>query len=240
MRLKDWRDACRRHRFAILFASLLITLVIGPLLDALWSEANAEEILVTLNLFVAVFSLGLGRTVFRWCLGLACTSFLMRWILFPIHADLLIPAGRLLWVSLSLAVSVGILRVVLSSGRVDSERIFAALSLYVLFGLAFGDLFASIESIHPGSLAGIKAADAGVGSVLSQAIYFSFVTLATVGYGDISPATALTRGLANIESIIGQLYLAVLIARLVSLHGSHQSGGLLKPGKSSQVNEVHE
>ncbi len=240
MRLKEWRGEIRRHRFAILFASLLITLVIGPLLDTLWRNANAEEVLATLNLFVAVCSLGLGRTVFRWYLGLALAAVLMRWILFPIRTDLLIPAGRLLWVSLSFAVSVGIFRVVLGSGRVDSERIFAALSLYLLFGLAFGDLFAIIETSRPGSLAGIKSSGAGVGSMLSQAIYFSYVTLATLGYGDIAPITPLTRGLVNVESIVGQLYLAVLIARLVSLYGRHESSDSLALNNMSPATESHE
>lgn len=211
------RDIYHHHRFAVLFVVFLVTLLVGPWVDTQWPNADAGEILVTITLFVAVFSQRLGRAGLAWFLGLAVAGILMRWL--PIQLEWFVPVSRLLMVSLLLALSVRILRVVLRSGPVDSERIFAALSLYMLFGMAFGILFGGIEAIHPGSLRGIQSVDQGTGDVLNQSIYFSFVTLATLGYGDITPASALTRGLVNIESIVGQLYLAVLIARLVSLHG---------------------
>ncbi|MGH7289419.1 MAG: potassium channel family protein, partial [Myxococcota bacterium] len=111
-----------------------------------------------------------------------------------------------------LAVAAFLLANVLAAGRVDGERICAALCVYLLAGIAFGGIFATLDALGPGSLAGVGPID------LDDAVYFSFVTLATLGYGDIAPATSATRALAVLEAVFGQLYLAVLIARLVSLY----------------------
>ena len=221
MNFKAWREYGRRHPFAILFATLMVTLGIGPLLESLWRANHVPEMLTMLNLVVAVFCLRLGRTSLHWFLAIAIVAISMRWFLTPISRELLVPAGQLIWVLLSLAVGIGILRVALGSGHVDSERIFAALSLYILFGLAFGVLFTSVELIQPGSLSGIGTGPEDRSVLMNQTIYFSFVTLATLGYGDIVPVTPVTRGLANLESILGQLYLTVLVARLVSLYGTN-------------------
>ncbi|HVJ37759.1 MAG TPA: potassium channel family protein, partial [Stenotrophomonas sp.] len=71
-------------------------------------------------------------------------------------------------------------------------------------------------------LIGGQAARSGLG--MGGAIYFSFVTLATLGYGDITPASSVMRGLAVQEAIAGQLYLALLVARLVGLRSANHSG----------------
>lgn len=96
---------------------------------------------------------------------------------------------------------------------VDAEHLYAALSAYLLAGIFFGLFYWVLEQIVPGSFA-----TAGEFSRMS-ALYFSFVTLATLGYGDIVPRTEVTRGLAIVEGVGGQLFLAVMVARLFSLYG---------------------
>ena len=68
------------------------------------------------------------------------------------------------------------------------------------------------------------------GMSLTDGIYFSFVTLATLGYGDITPITPIARGLAVFEAIVGQFYLAVLVARLVGLRAAADTGDGTRPG----------
>ena len=77
-----------------------------------------------------------------------------------------------------------------------AERILAALDAYLLAGLLFG--------------------------VLPRAIYFGFVTIATLGYGDVVPISEPARGLALVEGVSGQMYLAVLVARVVSLYSQQR------------------
>jgi voltage-gated potassium channel Kch len=99
---------------------------------------------------------------------------------------------------------------------VDAEHLYAALSAYLLAGIFFGLFYWVLEQSWPGTFA-----FAGKFSRMG-ALYFSFVTLATLGYGDIVPRTDVARGLAIVEGVGGQLFLAVLVARLVSLYGRGQ------------------
>jgi voltage-gated potassium channel Kch len=95
---------------------------------------------------------------------------------------------------------------------VDVEHLYAALSAYLLAGVFFGHFYWVLQQIRPDTFA--MTGDFSRWS----AIYFSFVTLATLGYGDIVPRSDLARGLAIVEGVGGQLFLAVMVARLVSLY----------------------
>jgi hypothetical protein len=91
----------------------------------------------------------------------------------------------------------------------------AALSAYLLAGHIFGVCYWQVEQLRAGSFS-VGGTPVLAGALdLPTCIYFSYVTLATLGYGDIAPLTPTARGLAVTEAIIGQLYLAVLVARLV-------------------------
>jgi hypothetical protein len=100
---------------------------------------------------------------------------------------------------------------------ISSEHIYAALSAYVLIGIFCGVFYLVLERAWPGSL-GIAGESVPSDFSLTSGIYFSFVTLATLGYGDIVPKREVARGLAIVEAVAGQLYLAVMVARLVSLY----------------------
>ena len=95
-----------------------------------------------------------------------------------------------------------------------AEHIFAALDAYLLAGLIFAVCYWLLDQTWPASFGVASASDLD----LAHAIYFSFVTIATLGYGDIVPASDATRGLAILEAVSGQMYLTVLVARLVSLY----------------------
>jgi hypothetical protein len=107
-----------------------------------------------------------------------------------------------------------IARFAFKTGPVDSERVCAALDAYLVLGLIFGVSFWLLDQLSPGSLA--MASEGPIS--LNRAVYFSFVTIATLGYGDIAPASDVAGGIAVVEAVIGQFYLVVLVARLVSLY----------------------
>ncbi|HEY5310243.1 MAG TPA: potassium channel family protein [Casimicrobiaceae bacterium] len=117
---------------------------------------------------------------------------------------------------LLLAFAVGIN--VFASGHAIGDRVFGAIVLYLLLGLIWAVAYNAIETHVPGSFTG-RAAEA---SSLADWAYFSFVTLTTVGYGDIAPVSQGARSMAILEALVGQLYPAVIIARLVSLQVSSQ------------------
>lgn len=88
--------------------------------------------------------------------------------------------------------------------------------LYLTIGFTFVALYCFVALIEPNAFAGMQALQDNL-SVASNFGYFSFVTLTSVGYGDIVPVHPYARSLANVETIIGQLYPATLLARLVTL-----------------------
>ena len=121
-----------------------------------------------------------------------------------------------------------ILSYVLGSGKVTSDKIYGAICVYLLFGYAWTFAYSLIEEVQPGSFTSLTSIDAHdlVGRVM-QMRYFSFVSLTSVGYGDIVPHSQLARTMALLEAMFGQFYLVALIGRLVGLqivHGNPERG----------------
>ena len=117
---------------------------------------------------------------------------------------------------------VAILGYVLRGTRITMDKIFAAICVYMLLGYAWTFAYALVDEFRPASFLALSSArpDNYVARVL-QMRYFSFVTLTTVGYGDILPRSDAARTLAELEAVTGQIYLTVLVARLVGLHIVH-------------------
>jgi hypothetical protein len=106
--------------------------------------------------------------------------------------------------------------------KVTFDAVMGASSVFILIGLSFGSAYALFEWLVPGSFS-IPAVPASVESVFGHSstefslVYFSVVAMSTVGFGDIVPVAAPARSMAAIEGLLGQLYLAIIIARLVGL-----------------------
>jgi hypothetical protein len=120
--------------------------------------------------------------------------------------------------------SVGILKDVLRRGQISADKIYGAICVYLLIGFAWTFGYGIIELLNRGSFSGLAEIDANdhVGRIM-QLQYFSFATLTTLGFGDILPRAPVARTLATLEAVTGQIYLTVLIARLVGLHIVHAS-----------------
>lgn len=201
-----------RHRYAILFYSLLLTLAAVPLLSALDHNADLIRVLLAFDLIVAVFSLhhGLGRRyLLLFTIAVMAAGMVAEIIIHPLLSAVTPP----LLTAIAFLTAAGAVRFAMGTRDVDVEHVYAGLSAYLLAGVFFGVLHWRIQQVWPGSYVGSSD-----GFSLSSAIYFSFVTLATLGYGDLVPKTELARGLAVLEAVAGQLYIAVMLARLVSAH----------------------
>lgn len=101
--------------------------------------------------------------------------------------------------------------------KVNVYLIYGAISIYLLIGSVFTQIYITLALAFPGAFNGV---DAGVGydQLSSSLSYYSFVTLTTLGYGDITPQLHYARVLAYVEAVFGQLYLTILVARLVGTH----------------------
>ena len=99
------------------------------------------------------------------------------------------------------------------------DRVAGAVLIYLMIGLIFVALYALAGLSLPNAFTGLASGDRP--ALLTDLIYFSFVTLTSVGYGDILPVHPVVRGIANLEATTGQLFPATLLARLVSLEIVH-------------------
>lgn len=116
-----------------------------------------------------------------------------------------------------LAISaVAILAVVFRAGRVTLDGILASVVTYLLIGLVFAQIYTLAMLVDPNSLHLPDNVAPNTENFQLEMIYFSFVTLATLGYGDVLPATNFTRSVSIVEAIMGQFYVAVIVAVLVS------------------------
>jgi hypothetical protein len=200
-----------RRRYTILFYTLLLTLVAAPVIGALKMSGAFLESLLAASLLAAILPVSEVRS--RPYLLL---TMVVVWLSRPLAHWLDHPALAVMtlgiWTLIGLLAAAAALRFAMRAGQVDAERLYAALSAYLLAGIYFGLLYWVLEKLKPDTFT--------VTGPFSQtsAIYFSFVTLATLGYGDIAPRGDMARGLAIVEGVGGQLFLAVLVARLVSLY----------------------
>ena len=201
-----------RQRYAFLFYTLLLTMVAAPVLPALGLRGWVIELFLAANLLAAVMPVraGKGRRVLLTMMSLVWLARAATvWLDHPTLSAMTLA----IWTVIGLVAAAGALHFAMRARQVDAEHLYAALSAYLLAGIFLGVLYWVLQQIWPSSFA-----VTGEFSRMS-AIYFSFVTLATLGYGDIVPRTDVARGLAIVEGVGGQLFLAVMVARLVSLYG---------------------
>jgi hypothetical protein len=131
----------------------------------------------------------------------------------PSALDINLFAGS--WLIMSLTLGSTVARVVFAPGRVTYHHVMGAILLYLIIAVSFVPLLAFAGSLIPNAFSGISMQDNP--ALASSLIYFSFVTLTTTGYGDVFPLHPIARSLCNLEAVIGQLYPATLLARLVTL-----------------------
>ena len=218
MRYSLLPSARKTPHYGFLLAVLLVLFVVAPVLPAEWTGYGVE-LFFQLALIASVYSV-VWQTRHRLpFLSLAAVTVAARW------SDMVLDHGGFSVVSIVLVIlllcyTVGLIVVELfRMQEVDVNTILAAIVAYMLTAVAFASLFELIELLQPGSFAGLPA-QASQQDIEHFLLYFSVVSLTTVGYGDVSPVSDIARSTAALEGLFGTLYLAVMIARLVSLHGA--------------------
>jgi len=182
----------------VIYAVLTLVFITGPLAVA----SRRWTLMVTLALAVLVLVSGLAsilgevEVAYRYSLvaGIAFFSFLAVLLVYELLID---------------------------DAKVDAETLWAAVNIYVLLGLCFAFWYAALSQFEPGLFEG-KFVNEPLRDQLRGFIYFSFVTITTLGYGDITPRTMGAATLTYLEALIGQLYIAIMIARLVGLYAARK------------------
>jgi hypothetical protein len=200
-----------RCRYTILFYVLLFTFVSSPVLASLHFSGTIIESLLAASLLAAILPVSAVRDR-----PILAGAMIVVWLARPVTVWLgqpdLSAVSLGMWTLIGLLAAGAALRFAMRARKVDAEHLYAALSAYLLAGIYFGLMYWVLEQISPGTFTATGHFSQ------TSAIYFSFVTLATLGYGDIAPHGDVARGIAIVEGVGGQLFLAVLVARLVSLY----------------------
>jgi hypothetical protein len=229
LRARVIRGACglwhtyHNCRYALLFYSLLLTLAVVPLRRALGFPTSLLELFLAINLLAAVIPIR-SRKTRRVLLPFLVVVLVGQGGASWLDQAALVPMYLALWTVVALLAAASALRFALGAGVGDREHLYAGLSAYLLAGIFFGVFYWVLERTWSGSFA-VAGEGAQNHFSLPAAIYYSFVTLTTLGYGDIVPRSEAGRGLAIMEAVAGQLYLAVMIARLVSLYAAGEGKG---------------
>jgi hypothetical protein len=210
-----------RRKFLVLLLSLILLLVIFPVLHGAFEGRLVVDVLVTiifLAALVVVFAQGYLRGL-ALLLGIPTLVGIWTGYVFPGASGLPLTLGFHIVAALFLGFTVAvILRTCFQEARVSTDSVYGAFCGYLLVGLAFGHLYCVVEAVTPGSFLEKETVVMPLqhqNRLRFLFTYFSFATLTTVGFGDVTPAREMARALAVVQAVMGQFYIAVLIAALI-------------------------
>ena len=216
----------RRRRFAYLTMSLLLLIVLYPYVQGdTWGQVFLS-LLATIVMITSVIAVGDKRRHTVIALVFAAPWFLIllsKFPILPVNTKLLAREEIVFAFLLFAYTTYRIFMHIIKSREVTTEILFASISVYMLIGLSWATIYIIINPYHPGSFIDRDGTFVHTGA---DFLFFSYITLTTVGYGNIEAISEQARSLASVEALCGQLYLTIMVARLVGLHIS-------KPRESS-------
>jgi hypothetical protein len=207
-------------------------LIIGPLFEEFVQLRILMDILWSAIFLSAIYAVSQKKHHIFIGVLLALPMLGSIWTKYFVQHKALLVVGSLCGAAFILFAIIQILIFIYSHKEVTRDLIVGAAVVYLLMAIMWTFIFTVVETLHPGSFSIPEGQYIGA---TQSFLYYSFVTLTTLGYGDITPVTGLARSLCILEAVIGQLYLVVQVAWLV---GVHVSQSMLK--KSRQDDEEGE
>ena len=213
-------QALHQKRYLILLVLILVMIVLTPFLDVFVQTRVMMDILLTAIFFTIIFAVKSKRIHVIIASILVLPLIISTWSAYfydSTHLSLLTRIFGALFFGYAVVL---ILQEIARSAEVSRETIFAAVVAYLLIALMWSFLYMILELAVPGSF---SFPDQSSRQEMMQFEYFSFVTITTLGYGDITPLSNRASALALLEALIGQIYMVVLVAWLVGMHVSRRS-----------------
>lgn len=195
---------------------MLLQIVLTPLAQA--TDFPVGRLLRSLTVLAAVDMATETRRDLRIGLALGIPAILLAWLAPFAHSVMLAQVEFVFSAVLYIFIMVRMLGLVLRTPVVSADTIYLAVCSYVILGLIWSLAYYPIEYLSPGSFHGLNQTSAR--TTASDLFYFSYVTLTTLGYGDITPVSPVAKAFAILESISGTLFMAVLIAMLMGKYTS--------------------
>jgi len=209
-----------KRRFVFLLATLLFMMAVAPFLEGLSRLHTFFNIFLSAVLLSAVYALSQKIRHFVAAVVLAIPMLLSIWFDYFVRSDALFLFGRVCGILFLAFTIFHILRHIFQQQDITRDTIAGAAAVYLLFALMWAFIYIVLERLEPGSFATSSAQSLEGRNIF---LYFSAVTITTLGYGDITPVTYIARSMAILEAVIGQLYLVVLVSWLVGMYVSKKS-----------------
>lgn len=210
----------KKDSYGLLLILLLVDYLILSMVNSIRWGGLIRTVPVALTVLVALHTSGARRMIVTATQVVMLASFVFG-VVQSITGSTSTGAICRLMVAVLLMISpVAILRRILEHRRVTMETIFAAVDVYIIIGLIFALLFVGLAGLFGPPGFPRFLAQTGSHPPASDYVYLSFVTLTTVGFGDITPYSNLARSVVVLEALVGQIFLVTLVARLVSMYNS--------------------
>lgn len=204
-----------KYRFSYLLLTLILTIAVGPVVSDCTILEIVFDLFLSLTLILACFALGQNKRlrVAAFILTLPMQLSILGSYCFNVPI-LLVVIGKLFAMTFFVVICTVILKFIFTVKQVDWDVISASLVVYLLLGVMWGMGYSAVELLQPSAF---SLTESAYSLKNSSFIYYSFITLTTVGYGDVLPLSGISRSMSILEAIVGQSYLAVLVARLVGM-----------------------
>ena len=209
-----------QRRFLILLVLIMSLLVLAPFLDDFIETRILMDAFLTAIFFAIIFAVKSKRSHVIIASFLALPLIISIWSFYFVELTSISLLTRIFGALFFGYAVINILRIVVQSEEVTKETIYAAIVAYMLMALMWAFLYMILELLVPGSFSFPEKA---FRAETMRFKYFSFVTITTLGYGDIAPLTNKASALVMLEALFGQIYLVVLVAWLVGMHVSRRS-----------------
>lgn len=222
----SWLATALGGKFGALLVALMVLLLYSPLAAEGWLWDLGMAVMVSGVLIAAMEAASPGPRAFRIGVALAIIDFLSGRVVAHFGVRWLVVAQAMLWIATLVYVIVAILNRVFTQRNVAVSTLQAALCVYLMIGMLWVYLYMLVSLVHPNSfrVQGVLherwTDEASRRAELLKLIVFSYSTLTSSGLGDLTTATPFASICANIEALTGQVYLAVVIARLVGLQST--------------------
>src|SRR5262249_44248950 len=200
-----------------LMVGLVLLLTLGPWLEDAGTLAHAIIYMLALAGFAAAIqAVGGGRRYAIAFVLLGSVTAALGMLAVTIGSPTWTASALVFYLVFATFTLIRVLRYVVARGAITIDKIYGALSVYLLAGFTWGGLYSLVELVHPESFQWAHPAHHDPKTLLHSFVYLSFVTLASLGYGDILPVTPQAPSLAMLDVIFANFYTVVIIARLVS------------------------
>jgi len=200
-------------RFSFLLIAILLVFALRPFLESFLRLSLLSDIFFSLVLLFGIRAVSHRRRDYVLSCATGIPALLLSWAAELLKTPVMVPAAVFATLFYALTM-VMILSQVNKQREITRDVVMGAVCAYFLIGILWAHIYFLLESVSPGSFSLAKE----LSREPAHFIYFSFITLTTVGYGDILPVSNPARSFAVLEALIGQMYLAVTMARLVAVH----------------------